>query len=192
MAALRQLRFLLEISRSQGILRRYFVVNGFDGALTLLGITMGFRMGAPVEPGVVLHACAGAAVALFMSGASSAYMSEAAERRLALAQLEAAMVTDLQDSAHGDAARLVPLLVAAVNGLAPLLLALVVMAPLALAQAGVVLPVAPLTAAIVMAFVALFLLGIFLGRVSGTFWLWSGLRTLLIGAVTALVILLLS
>jgi VIT1/CCC1 family predicted Fe2+/Mn2+ transporter len=41
----------------------------------------------------------------------------------------------------------------------------------------------------VLAFVALFLLGAFLGTVSGRFWLWSGLRTLLVAALTAAVIL---
>jgi hypothetical protein len=34
--------FLLRISRSHGILRRYFVVNGFDGALAMLGLMRGF------------------------------------------------------------------------------------------------------------------------------------------------------
>ena len=37
-----QLKTLLHITRSHGIIRRYFVVNGFDGALTILGLCMGF------------------------------------------------------------------------------------------------------------------------------------------------------
>jgi VIT1/CCC1 family predicted Fe2+/Mn2+ transporter len=45
---------------------------------------------------------------------------------------------------------------------------------------------------ILLAFVTLFLLGIFLGVVSGRFWLWSGLRTLIIALFTALIILLIS
>ena len=181
--------FLLRISRSHGILRRYFVVNGFDGALAMLGLMMGFLASGEVELPVVIRACLGAAVALFMSGVTSAYVSETAERRRALGVLEEAMVTDLQRSAHAEAARLVPLLVAAVNGFAPLLVALLVMVPLWAANAGLPLPLPPLLAAVAMAFITLFGLGLFLGHVSGGYWLWSGVRTLLVGGVTALIIL---
>jgi VIT1/CCC1 family predicted Fe2+/Mn2+ transporter len=76
-----------------------------------------------------------------------------------------------------------------VNGLAPLLIALFIMTPLWLSQAGVDLPLTGLESSIVLAFVALFLLGAFLGTISGRFWLWSGLRTLLIALLTAAVIL---
>ncbi|MDD3449111.1 MAG: hypothetical protein PHF72_08795 [Gammaproteobacteria bacterium] len=190
MNLLRNAAFLLRISRSHGILRRYFVVNGFDGALAMLGLMTGFLVSGEVGLEVVIRACLGAAVALFMSGITSAYVSESAERRRALDELEGAMVADLRHSAHADAARWVPLLVAAVNGLAPLLVALLVMTPLWLADAGVPLPLPPLPAAVAMAFLVLFGLGLFLGRVSGGFWLWSGLRTLLVGVATALIILL--
>ena len=37
-----QLLLFIRITRSQRIARRYFVVNGFDGALTMLGLLMGF------------------------------------------------------------------------------------------------------------------------------------------------------
>ena len=81
MNLLSQARFLLEISRTHGIMRRYFVVNGFDGALTMLGLITGFLVSAPVELAVVIGSCLGAAIALGVSGVSSAYISEAAERR---------------------------------------------------------------------------------------------------------------
>ncbi len=175
---------LLEISGSHGIMRRYFVVNGFDGALTMLGIVMGFAVSAPTAPAVVISACVGAAVALAVSGVSSAYVSEVAERRKALLDLERAMMTGLEQSAHGRAARWVPLLIGLVNGLAPLLISLLIIAPLWLAEAGVDLPLAPLHLAIVMALLVIFLLGVFLGRVSGVSWWRSGLQTVLIAAVT--------
>ncbi len=101
------------------------------------------------------------------------------------------MLTDLSESAHGTAARQVPFLVASINGGAPLLLSLVIMAPLWLARAGVPLPVAPLPASIGTAFLCIFGLGAFLGRVSGTSWLWSGAKTLLIALGTVLLIRLL-
>jgi predicted membrane protein (TIGR00267 family) len=139
---------------------------------------------------VVINACLGAAIALTVSGLSSAYVSEAAEREQELLELEQALVRDLADTDHGHAARLLPLLIAAVNGLAPLMIALVIISPLWMAQAGLLLPFPPLEASIALAFIVLFLLGAFLGTISGRFWLWSGVRTLLIALLTAAVILL--
>ena len=181
----------LHLSQSRGIMRRYFVVNGFDGALTMLGLLTGFHLSGNIALDVVIGACVGAAVALGVSGLSSAYLSESAERRRALAELESAMVADLSDSAHGVAARLLPLLVAIVNGMAPLLMSLIIITPLWLARNGVLLPLAPLQSAIAVAFLCIFGLGIFLGRVSRTSWLWSGLKTLLVALITVLIILVL-
>jgi len=188
---LAQIRFLLQLTRSQGIARRYLVTNGFDGALTMLGLTIGFYVSDNKDLGVAISACVGAAIALAMSGLTSAYVSESAERRKELRELENAMVTDLDESAHARAARLVPLLIALVNALAPLLISLLIILPLWLGQLGIWLPLAPLQSAIVQAFVMIFLLGVFLGKVSGEFWLWTGLRTLLIALFTAALILLL-
>jgi predicted membrane protein (TIGR00267 family) len=188
MDPLERLSFLLRIGRSRGIARRYFVVNGFDGALTMLGLTIGFITGGGVPISVAISACLGAAIALGASGLTSAYISESAEKRRELRHLEEALLTDLSDTDHGEASRIAPLAIAAVNGLAPLAMSLLIMLPLWLAQMGVALPLPPLQAAVTVAFVVLFLLGVFLGRISGTFWLWSGLRAVLIAAATALVI----
>lgn len=177
--------FLLRLTRTHDIVRRYFVVNGFDGALTMLGVIIGFLVSAPADLTVIINACLGAAIALGMSGLSSAYVSEAAERRHALGTLEEAMVTDLRESAHGKAARWVPLLVALVNGSAPLVISLLILLPLWLAKAGIPLPVSPLYAAILIALLLIFLLGVFIGRIAAVSWLRSGMQTLLVAVVTA-------
>jgi predicted membrane protein (TIGR00267 family) len=182
--------FLLRITRTHGIARRYFVVNGFDGALTMLGILTGFHVGGVEDLRVVISACVGAAVALAMSGLSSAYISERAERRKALAELEESMIADLKGSAHGSAARWVPLLIAAVNGLAPLVLSLIIILPLGLAHLGLALPFPPLVMAIAAALALIFLLGVFLGQIGNTLWLWSGVQALLIALCTMAIILL--
>ncbi len=178
----------LQLKQSRGIIRRYFVVNGFDGALTMLGLVTGFHLSGSIELNVIIGACLGATIALGISGLTSAYLSEAAERRRSLAELEEAMVTDLSRSAPASAARLVPLFIALVNGAAPVLLALIIITPLWLAQAGIALPLAPLPMAIVTAFLCIFGLGVFLGRIGGTPWLWSGIKALLIAGITVLII----
>ena len=57
MNLLKQVNFLLRITRTHGIVRRYFVVNGFDGALTMLdadGVT-GMTGHAPVDLAMTRH-----------------------------------------------------------------------------------------------------------------------------------------
>ena len=183
---------LIRISRSQHIARRYFVVNGFDGALTMLGLLTGFYVGGQVALPVAISVCLGAAIALGMSGLTSAYISETAERKLELERLEDAMMVDLGESAHGKAARLMPFLIAFINGSAPFLVALIIIFPLALGHWYPQLIQQPLETATLLAFLIIFLLGVFIGRISGRFWLWSGLRTLIIAFITILLIYLIS
>jgi predicted membrane protein (TIGR00267 family) len=182
-------RFLFDITHAHRIFRRYFVVNGFDGALTTLGLVIGFYSAEHVAISVMISACLGAAIALAVSGFSSAYVSEAAEREKELRELERSLIKNLDGSAHSKAARLVPVFVAIVNGLAPLCMSLIIILPLFLAEAGIPLPLQPLETATVVAFVTLFLLGAFLGKISGRFWLWSSLRTLAIALLTTAIIL---
>ena len=189
MNLVRHLMRLVRISQSQHIARRYFVVNGFDGGLAMLGLTMGFYASGEVSTAAAVSACLGTAIALAVSGVSSSYISESAEREKELRELEQAMVADLDRSIHAEAAQLVPIYVAGVNGMAPFAVSLIVITPLWLSEFGVWLPVSPIAAAIVTAFAVIFALGIIAGRVSGAFWLWAGLRTLLVALVTAGVIL---
>ena len=188
MNLLEQFRFLLRITRTKDIIRRYFVVNGFDGALTMLGLIIGFLVSGTNSLSVIINVCLGAAIALGVSGVSSAYVSEVAERKRALGKLEDAMITDLRDSAHGDAAREVPLLIALVNGFSPLVISLLILLPLMAANAGFELPLSPLYAAVAIALLLIFLLGVFLGSIAGVSWLRSGIQTLLVAILTAALI----
>lgn len=192
MRVLQQIQILLQLTQSHSIVRRYFVVNGFDGALTLLGMITGFQVSGENNLNVMISACFGAAVALTVSGLTSAYISEAAEKQKELSDLQEAMVADLSDTNHARAAKIVPFFVAAVNGFAPFLFSLLILTPLWLAKANRLVFVNPLVAATLIALTTIFLLGVFLGRVSGVFWLWSGVRTLIVAVLTMLVIMVFS
>ncbi len=182
-------QLLFSISRSKLIARRYFVVNGFDGALTMLGLLMGFYFSNDdIALNMVIAACMGAAIALSVSGVSSAYISESAEKKQELKELESAMIADLQDSAHGQATRLMPFIIALVNGLAPLIFSLIIMLPLFLSQWQFELITYPVETSVLLAFILIFLLGVFIGKISDSFWLFAGLRALLIALITSLLI----
>ena len=181
-------RILIHANRAKGIARRYFVTNGFDGALTMLGLMVAFASRENVDISMAITACLGAAIALFMSGTSSAYLSEVAERKKELKELEQSLITDLSESDYGKASRYMPVMVALVNGLSPLLIALIIISPLWLSQMGLVMPFSPFIVAIIVSMLIIFLLGVMLGKVSNEFWLWTGVRTLSIAALTVLVL----
>jgi predicted membrane protein (TIGR00267 family) len=117
--------------------------------------------------------------------------AEAVEKQRELRELEKAMVTDLGKSAYGQAARLLPMFIAFVNGMAPLAISLVILLPLWLAPSVEPFSTFPLESAFAMALIMIFF-GVYLGQVSHTFWLWAGLRTLLIAAATTALIFTLS
>ena len=191
-AFFRQIQHLVTISKSHDIARRYFVVNGFDGALTTLGLLVGFYISNSTSINVVITACLSAAIALAMSGFSSAYVSEAAERKREFRELQSAMISDLSGSPHAKASIWMPLLIAITNGLSPLILSLIIIIPMLLTLFGYALPVNPYEFSIGIAFFLIFLLGVFLGSVSGTFWVLAGLQTLFIAMITTVLIYLIS
>jgi predicted membrane protein (TIGR00267 family) len=182
-------QLMSHILRASSIARRYLVTNGFDGTLTMLGMLTGFYISGTTDLSVAISACLGAAIALFISGLSSAYLSEKAERKKELRELEQALVHKLDESDYGQASRFLPMLVALVNGLSPLLLSLLILMPLFAVKQGYTLPFSPFINAIIIALICIFFLGVFLGKISGSFWLWSGLRTLIIAIVTVAIIL---
>ncbi|MEN8189888.1 MAG: hypothetical protein ABFS19_08580 [Thermodesulfobacteriota bacterium] len=176
--------------RGRKIARRYLVTNGFDGTLTMLGLMTGFYVSGTQELGVAINACLGAAIALFISGFSSAYLSEKAERTEELRELEQALLVDLKESYYGEASRYLPFLIALVNGLSPLFLSLLIISPLFLSYHGIEWPCSPFLLAIAMALFCIFLLGVYLGEISKQFWLYAGFRTVLIAMILVAIILL--
>ncbi len=155
----------------------------------MLGLVVGFYVGGETTLSVMVKATFAVTIALGMSGVTSAYLSETAEKQVELQELEQAMISDLSHTAHGRAARRLPFVIAAVNGLAPMIFSFLIMLPLLTAYLWS-MPRAPLETAFFVALVLIFALGVYLGRISGVFWLWAGLRTLLVASVTALLIFL--
>ncbi len=183
-------QFFSLLYRGRKIARRYLVTNGFDGTLTMLGMMTGFYVSGTKEFGVAINACLGAAIALFVSGFFSAYLSEKAERKQELRELEQALLVDLEKSHYGEASRYLPFFIASVNGLTPLFFSLLIISPLYLSKYGIEWPCSPFLVAIITALFCVFLLGVYLGKISRQFWLWAGLRTVFIAMALVAIILL--
>lgn len=147
------------------IARRYFAMNAFDGVLTIIGVLMGFYMAHVTQSTIVIATGLSTCVAMGVSGLWGAYLTESAERKRDLDQLQNQTLTDLSETKIGRASRAAVIIVALVDGLAPFLGALVVLTPFFFASLLADITVAYYLS-LGMALGALFALGAFLGRVS--------------------------
>ncbi len=188
---LEQLQCYLRVARAKSILRRYFVMNAFDGAMTSLGMIIGAYITHVTDPVAIIGIIMIAGVAMAVSGFAGTYMTESAERGRSLNELEDAMLVDLKNTVHGEASRIVPLLASVVDGSAPFLASLPALVPFAF----VILRLMPIGlafyASIGSCLATLFALGAFLGRISERSMIYFGIRMVTAGSVVALLALLL-
>lgn len=177
------LREYSRISGTAEIARRYLVMNAFDGVLTIIGVLMGNYMAGVRDVAIVINTGLTTSVAMGVSGLWGAYLTESAERERDLAELEKNTLSDLKNTKIGRASRWAVVTVALVDGLAPLIAALLVMIPLFLSRLIGSVEVSYLLS-LVLSLVTLFGLGVFLGRISKRNIVIYGLRTLIAGVVS--------
>jgi predicted membrane protein (TIGR00267 family) len=187
-----QFRSYVKITEADEIARRYFVMNAFDGSLTMLGIILGTALAQVHDPRIIIGAGVGASLAMGMSGFFGTYMTERAERTRKLKKLERAMVTNLDDSVWDNASSFVSVWAAFVDGLSPALAAIVAVVPFIMASFGALEFETALYSSLLLIALTLFFLGAYLGRISEENLVLHGLRMLVVGAVTGFLVWLIS
>lgn len=186
---LRKVKVYLDVTRARGIARRYFVMNGFDGSMTMFGIIIGSWVARISEAGIIVAAGLGACLAMGVSGFFGAFMAEKAERKGHLRTLEAA--PNQPDPIHYEASRFVSVYVALIDGISPTLTALVSLAPFIFTRMGLLSIGNAYIISLILAFATLFSLGFYLGRIARErVWLY-GAQMVAVGIITAIIIFLL-
>ena len=185
----RKVKVYLDVTRAGGIARRYFVMNGFDGSMTMFGIIIGSWVGQITEAGIIVAAGLGACLAMGVSGFFGAFMAERAERRGHLRTLEATPTQP--DPIHYEASRFVSVYVALIDGISPTLTAIVSLAPFILTRMGLLSIDNAYIISVSLTLTTLFSLGFYLGRIAReNVWLYSA-QMLAVGIITAIMIFLL-
>ena len=187
--SLRELKYLYQLTKSASIARRYFVIGAFDGALTILGVIIGAYVAeASVDPELAKQVIIGAGlaggIALAVSSAVGAYEAERVEHLLSHKNLEQAMLSQV-DGTRREAMTVSIVVSAIVHGVAPLIAAIVPLIPfffMPLDDAVV--------AGIVITMMFLFALGGFLGSLIKETFLYTGLRFVIAGLATAIILIL--
>ena len=168
------------------IARRYFVSNGFDGALTGVGITIGAYLSRRPDGLTVVKIGLSGAVGLTTSGVWSVWEIERAEIKAELHDIKDTMLTDLSGTQIERNKNSNQVINALMSGLGPLF--------------GLVLPLIPFLfegvtlslfqAAILSVAVAvgvLFAFGAYMAPISRQRWYIAGIRMGLAGIVVAVI-----
>lgn len=188
---LSKLRFHFELTKSGTIARRYFVIGAFDGALTILGVILGAYVAeGHAHPELARQLIIGAGVAggiaLAVSSTVGAYEAERVEHLLSHQHLEKAMLKTVGGT-RMEAMRVSMSVSAIVHGVAPLLAAFVPLVPFFFMD----LDTAVVTA-IGLTLGFLFALGAYLGSLIKEMIFYTGLRFVIAGLATAVILILIS
>jgi len=185
---MKKIRSHLKLTKSESIARRYFVIGAFDGALTILGVIIGAYVSeGNVDPvlakRLILASGFSGGIALAVSSTVGAYEAERVEHLLKHQQLEKAMLRPVEGD-RVDAMRTSIWLSALVHGVAPLLAAFVPLLPFFFLE----LDMAVITAiGLTLAF--LFVLGAYLGGLIKEMIVYTGLRFVIAGLATAIILI---
>jgi predicted membrane protein (TIGR00267 family) len=177
--------------KNEEIARRYFIMNSFDGALTILGIVIAVYISGKHESGLIIISSLGAAVAMAISGIWGAYSIERAERLRVLKELERHLMADLEETEIEKKVNSTTILVALVDGLSPMLATLLIISPFIASQLGLIGTESAFYYSIAIVVIILFLLGALVGHVAKEDRAKSGAKMVFAGIAVAVVVLLL-
>ncbi len=177
------------IAKITEIGRRYFVMNSFDGILTVIGIIMGSYLAGIAEPRTVILTGLATSFAMSVSGIWGTFLTETAERKKKMHDLGRHILTDLSDTKIAKAQKFASVIVAMIDGIAPLVSGLMVIAPFFFA--GIIGIKTAYMTSIVIALSMLGILGAFLGMLSKENIFLSVVKMLVAGIVSIMLIFLL-
>ncbi|NUN11562.1 VIT1/CCC1 transporter family protein [Candidatus Micrarchaeota archaeon] len=164
------------ITRADEIARRYFINNSFDGVLTTIGLLMGMFLAGVANTQIIITTSLSTGIAIGLSGFWGAFLTEVAERKKKLMELEKSLMRNLKDTEIERASSFASKIVALVDGLSPLLSTIIVILPFFFIST-----IDAYYLAFTIAGLMLVGLGIFLGRVSKENQILLGLKMLAAG-----------
>jgi predicted membrane protein (TIGR00267 family) len=151
------------IAKIDKIARRYFLMNAFDGIMTMLGLLIGSLAAGSSEPGMIIKISLGTTIAMAVSGISGAYIAEHAERIRELKELENATMRRLKNTRIYRAFSTAEFIVAFVDGVSPIAATIIVLIPFFFSA----LPIKMMYAlSIAISFAVLSVLGAFTAQIS--------------------------
>ncbi|RLI71741.1 hypothetical protein DRO97_09560 [Archaeoglobales archaeon] len=180
-------RLYSSVTNISSISRRYFVIGFFDGVLTVLGMIMGAHLSGEASSTLIITAGIATALALGISSGWGAFEAERIEQLIIKREKEKAMLKNVKGCAIDKAHEFATMISSIVHGIAPIPAAIIPLIPYVFF---------PLNQAFYLALAfglsSLFVVGAFLGKISKTNLIVAGLRMVIAGLVTLIVVTVLS
>lgn len=161
-------------------------MNSFDGLLTTIGIIIALFFSGVFDFSLLISSCLGYGVAVVVSGFSGAYITERAERKLKINQLEQHLLTSLRHSNIYKLGHEESFIVAFVNGFSPFVTMLVLLLPFFF-----VTGINAYYISFVLALVITLLLGVFIAKISKEGIIFSVLKMFFVAGLVFFLIYLL-
>ncbi len=176
-----------EMTDIVSVSRRYFVIGFFDGVLTVLGMIMGAHLSGEASARLILSAGVATALALGISSAWGAFEAERIEQKIMKDRKERALLVNARNCAIDRAHKFAAYVSSIIHGIAPIVAAVIPLFPYTIMPEE-----EAFTAAMVVGLLSLFIVGAVMGRIAKFNLVLSGLRMLLAGVATMLIVTALS
>ena len=184
---LKDFKNYLNISNVAPFSRRCFVKNGFDGAMTALGIVIGAYISSTTNSLWIISAGITVSIAMGLSGFFGAYITEESERSITLNNLEKSMLKKLDKSIIGRAEKFATLWVALIDGLSPFIIAMISLIPFILSVFNLLPLFNAFYSSIGITLIILFSLGVYLGKTSKKNIIVCGLKMFFVGLLLTII-----
>ncbi|MEM0449047.1 MAG: VIT1/CCC1 transporter family protein [Methanomassiliicoccales archaeon] len=166
-------------------IRRYLVNTIFDSTFVMLGIVIGSAFSTDPNLRIIIVTILTSSVALGISTGVSTYEAENLEQKKRIAEIERAMLRQLEDTHIGRSARISMLIISFIIFLAPLVVGGIILTPFLLLDESQIITEAYV--AIGLAITVLFVTGVLMGRSGKRNPILQGARMALIGAIAFLI-----
>jgi predicted membrane protein (TIGR00267 family) len=174
------------------IVRRYVIMNSFDGALTMLGIILANFFAGTNNVQLVILPSVGAAIALCISGIWGAYTAEFAEVKRSIKELENHMLRKMHNTHYAQKERIMAYTISVVNGLVPLFVAFILITPFFFVKFNILTIKLGYYTSLTAVSVALFGFGMFAGKTAKENLYIHGVKMLFAGIIIGVIFYLLT
>ncbi len=185
---IRKYRMYSKMTDLGSISRRYFVIGFFDGVLTIMGLVLGAYLSGEASGQMIFVAGVATSLALGISSGWGAFEAERVEQKLMAREKRRALLKpDGEQCLIDDAHEFAMIVSSLVHAIAPIPAGILPIIPYLLLNEADAFPFS-----IGTGFLLLFAVGLSMGRVSKDNIVKSGIRMVLAGVITLIVVTILS
>lgn len=185
-------RNYLKILTEHEIVRRYIIINSFDGALTILGIIMAVFIGGFHDPKLIILPSVGASIAMCISGIWGSYAAERAEIKKKIRQMETHLMHNLTGTEFSRKREEMAWIIGVVDGTIPLILAIILILPFFFVVPGMITISVAYYISLSLIGLNLFVIGLFAGKIAQENMLKQGFIMLFAGILIGVIFYLLA